>query len=178
MADMAAVIANYADEIVLLLLGASILTAVWEMTGLDKRIASWFLLFIGNSLRKQVVSWFILTTLLSSILPNAVVCAAITPIAVSMLHYIGIQDIGENKLGSMILLTIAYGTGIGGLGTPLGGAMNLVTVSYLEDLTGKEYIYMHWVVRFLPLMIVLVVVNILYLLFFCGKDETLGGSRE
>jgi sodium-dependent dicarboxylate transporter 2/3/5 len=41
MADMAAVIANYADEIVLLLLGASILTAVWEMTGLDKRIASW-----------------------------------------------------------------------------------------------------------------------------------------
>jgi sodium-dependent dicarboxylate transporter 2/3/5 len=107
MADMSAVIANYADEIVLLLLGASILTAVWEMTGLDKRIASWFLLFIGNSLRKQVVFWFILTTLLSSILPNAVVCAAITPIAVSMLHYIGIQDIGENKLGSMILLTIA-----------------------------------------------------------------------
>ncbi|MGN1382609.1 MAG: SLC13 family permease [Eubacterium sp.] len=178
MADMADVIANYADEIVLLLLGASILTAVWEMTGLDKRIASWFLLFIGNSLRKQVVFWFILTTLLSSILPNAVVCAAITPIAVSMLHYIGIHDIGENKLGSMILLTIAYGTGIGGLGTPLGGAMNLVTVSYLEDLTGKEYIYMHWVIRFLPLMIVLVVVNILYLLFFCGKDETLGGSRE
>lgn len=178
MADMTAVIANYADEIVLLLLGASILTAVWEMTGLDKRIASWFLLFIGNSLRKQVVFWFILTTLLSSVLPNAVVCAAITPIAVSMLRYIGIEDIGESKLGSMILLTIAYGTGIGGLGTPLGGAMNLVTVSYLEDLTKNEYIYLHWVIRFLPLMIVLVLVNIFYLLCFCKKGEVLGRSRE
>lgn len=178
MADMTAVIANYADEIVLLLLGASILTAVWEMTGLDKRIASWFLLFIGNSLRKQVVFWFILTTLLSSVLPNAVVCAAITPIAVSMLRYIGIEDIGESRLGSMILLTIAYGTGIGGLGTPLGGAMNLVTVSYLEDLTKNEYIYLHWVIRFLPLMIVLVLVNIIYLLCFCKKGEVLGRSRE
>ncbi len=178
MADMSLVIANYADEIVLLLLGASILTVVWEMTGLDKRIASWFLLFIGNSLRTQVVFWFLLTTILSSVLPNAVVCAAITPIAVSMLRYIGIENVGEDNRGSMILLTIAYGAGIGGLATPLGGAMNLVTVSYMENLTGHEYIYLHWVLRFLPIMVVLVAINLIYLLFFCKKGVDLGGSKE
>ncbi|MDD5824231.1 MAG: SLC13 family permease [Firmicutes bacterium] len=176
--DMKLVTANYADEIILLLLGASIITAGWEITGLDKRVASMFLMLIGNSLRGQVVFWFLLSTVLSAVLPNAVVCAAITPIAVAMLRYIGIHEIGSSKIGSMILMTIAYGAGVGGMATPLGGAMNLVTVEYLQQITGQEFIYMHWFVRFLPLMLILIVSNIVYLMFFCGKDDTLGGSRE
>ncbi len=176
--DMEPVVANYADEIIILLLGASLITAAWEVTGLDKRIASVFLMLIGNKLRSQLVFWFLLTTILSSVLPNAVVCAAITPIAVSMLKFIGINDIGSSKTGSMVLLTIAYGAGVGGMATPLGGAMNLVTVQYLQQLTGSEFIYWHWVVRFLPLMVVLVISNIIYLVLCCDKGETLGGSKD
>ena len=177
MCDMKLVIANYADEIILLLLGASIITASWEITGLDKRIASTFLMLIGNNLRSQIIFWFLLTTVLSAVLPNAVVCAAITPIAVSMLKYVGIDDIGSNRIGSMILLTIAYGAGVGGLASPLGGAMNLVTVQYLQQVTGEEFIYWHWVVRFLPLMLILVVSNIAYLLLCCKKTDSLGESK-
>ena len=178
MADMGLVIANYADEIILLLLGASIITASWELSGLDKRIASFFLVMIGNELRSQVVFWFLLTTVLSAVLPNAVVCAAITPIAVSMLRYLGMEDIGESRTGSMILMTIAYGAGVGGMASPLGGAMNLVTVQYLEEVTGKEYIYWHWVIRFLPIMAVVIISNLIYLVCRCKKGENLGGSRE
>lgn len=177
MCDMKLVIANYADEIILLLLGASIITASWEITGLDKRIASTFLMLIGNNLRSQIIFWFLLTTVLSAVLPNAVVCAAITPIAVSMLKYVGIEDIGSDRIGSMILLTIAYGAGVGGLASPLGGAMNLVTVQYLQQVTGEEFIYWHWVVRFLPLMLILVVSNIAYLLLCCKKTDSLGESK-
>lgn len=175
--DMSLVISNYADEIILLLLGASIITASWEITGLDKRIASMFLMLIGNNLRSQLVFWFMLTAVLSAVLPNAVVCAAITPIAVSMLKYVGIEDIGENRIGSMILMTIAYGAGVGGLASPLGGAMNLVTVQYLQQVTGEEFIYWHWVVRFLPLMLILVVSNLAYLLLCCKKTDSLGESK-
>lgn len=62
-------------------------------TGLDKRIAITFLRLIGNSLRMQLVFWFALSMVLSAVLPNAVVCATITPIAVSMLKYIGMDDV-------------------------------------------------------------------------------------
>lgn len=178
MADMSAVIANYASETILLLLGASILTASWEVTGLDSRIAAKFLSMVGSNLRNQVIFWFILCTLLSAILPNAVVCAAITPIAVSMLRYVGETDISKSRVGSLLLVTIAYATGVGGLASPLGGAMNLVTVDYLEQLTGQEYMYISWVIRFLPIMIVLVGSNILVLLLDCKKDDQLGGSKE
>lgn len=176
--DMSSVIANYASETILLLLGASILTASWEETGLDKRIAAKFLSLVGSKVRHQVVFWFILCTLLSAVLPNAVVCAAMTPIAVSMLRYVGEKDIAKSKVGSLLLLTIAYGTGVGGLASPLGGAMNLVTVDYLEQITGEEYMYISWVIRFLPIMLVLVVSNAIMLLIGCKKDDELGGSKK
>ncbi|MDO5539492.1 MAG: SLC13 family permease [Eubacteriales bacterium] len=178
MCDMSAVIANYASETILLLLGASILTVSWEETGLDKRIAAGFLGMVGENLRTQLVFWFMLSTLLSSILPNSVVCATVTPIAVSMLKYVGEGDISHSKVGSKLLLNIAYAAGIGGLASPLGGAMNLVTVDYLQQLTGEEYMYASWVVRFFPIMIVLVVSNIMFMLRDVKKDESLGGSKE
>ena len=177
-ADMKEVISNYASETILLLLGASILTVSWEKTGLDKRIAAVFLRLVGSNLRMQLVFWFILSALLSSVLPNSVVCATVTPIAVSMLNYIGETNIKESKIGSKLLLTIAYAAGLGGLASPLGGAMNLVTVDYLQQLTGEEYMYISWVIRFLPIMIILAVCNILFMLRDVKKNESLGGSKE
>ena len=57
MADMSSVIANYASETIMLLLGASIVVVSWEMTGLDKRIAVKFLSLIGSNVRIQVAFW-------------------------------------------------------------------------------------------------------------------------
>ncbi len=178
MTDMSLVISNYASETIMLLLGASIITVSWEVTGLDKRIAITFLKMIGGNLRKQLIFWFILSAVLSAVLPNAVVCATITPIAVAMLTYIGEDDIQASKIGSKILLTIVYAAGMGGLATPLGGAMNLVTVDYIQQITGKEYMYSSWVAKFLPIMIVLVISNLLFLLRNVDKDASLGKSKE
>lgn len=178
MVDMSEVISNYASETILLLLGASILTVSWEKTGLDKRIAAKCLSLIGSNLRYQIVFWFLLSAVLSALLPNAVVCATITPIAVSMLKYVGEGDISSSKKGSIILLTVAYAAGVGGLATPLGGAMNLITVDYIQQLTGKEYMYTSWVIRFLPIMLVLVASNIIFLVLKVKKTDTIGISKE
>lgn len=177
-APMQSIIANYASETILLLLGASILTVSWEETGLDKRIASLFLGFIGDNFRAQLVFWFILSAVMSALLPNAVVCATITPIVVSMLRHVGEGDIKNSAKGSKLLLYIAYGTGVGGLASPLGGAMNLVTIEYLEELTGQEYMYIDWVIRFLPIVALLLVSNIIFMLRNVKKTDSLGGSRE
>lgn len=176
--DMSSVVANYASETIMLILGASILTASWEETGLDKRISARFLSLVGSKVRSQIVFWFILCTLLSAVLPNAVVCAAMTPIAVSMLRYIGEADIAKSKFGSLLLVTVAYAAGLGGLASPLGGAMNLVTIDYLEQVTGEEYMYFSWVIRFFPIMVVLIVSNIIMLLIGTDKNAQVGASRE
>lgn len=178
MTKMSNVIANYASETILLLLGASILTASWEETGLDKRIAAKFLGLVGGNFRHQLVFWFVLAVILSAVLPNAVVCATITPIAVAMLKYVGEGDIKNSKIGSKLLLTIAYAVGIGGLASPLGGAMNLVTVDYLQQISGQEYMYISWIIHFLPITIVLVISNIIFMLRDVKKDTSLSSSKE
>lgn len=178
MIDMSTLIANYAAETIILLLGASILTASWEITGLDRRIAAVVLKMVGDNIRKQLIFWFLVSAILSAMLPNVVVCATITPIAVAMLKYIGEGDIKESNIGSKILLTIVYAVGVGGLFSPLGGAMNLVTINYIEELTGKEYIYIDWVIKFAPVIIVLVISNILFLLRGVKKDMVLQGASE
>lgn len=177
MGEMSDVVANYFSETIILLFGSSLLSVSMEITGLDQRVAARFLEIIGENLRKQLIFWFMLSTALSAILPNAVVCATITPIAVSMLRYAGEGDIPNSKVGSKILLYIAYGVGIGGMFSPLGGAMNLVTVDYLQQVTGQEFMYYVWVIRFLPLMLVLVVSNILFMLRNVKKTDRLPGSK-
>ena len=178
MTDQTEVIANYASEIILLLLGASIITVSWEETGLDKRIAARFLGLVGSSFRGQLMFWFVLSTVLSSVLPNAVVCATVSPIALSMLKFVGEGDISKSRIGAKLLLYIAYGAGLGGLATPLGGAMNLVVVDYIQQVTGEEFMYIDWVIRFTPIMAVLFIICIIFMLRDVKKGETLGGSKE
>jgi len=177
MAGMGKVIGNYSSETIMLLLGASILSVSWEETGVDKRIAAFLLKCVGAGVRGQIAFWFILTAALSAVLPNAVVCATVTPIAVSMLKFSGEGDIASSPISSKLLLTIAYAAGVGGLATPLGGAMNLVTVDYIQKLTGKEYMYVDWVTRMFPIMFVLVVSNIFFMIRDVKRGSVLNGSR-
>lgn len=95
-----------------------------------------------------------------------------------MLKYVGISEISGNRTGSLILMTIAWGAGVGGLASPLGGAMNLVVVDYIEELTGTEYMYSDWVIKFLPIMLLLIVSNIIFLLCVKPKKVQLSGSRD
>ncbi len=178
MAPMSSVIANYASETIVLLFSASILTAVWAETGLDARISAKILSMIGEKMRTQVTFWFLLCAILSAVIPNAVVCAAVVPIAVSMLNYVGETDVRTSSKGSLILLTIVYAIGVGGLLTPLGGAMNLVITDYLAQVTGQEYMFASWIIRFLPIFAVITISNIVLLCFSCKKTDTLSGSRE
>ncbi len=161
---MEGIISQYFSEIIVLLFGADLVCLTWSATGLDKRMAVKILCFIGPSLRQQIIVWFTLSTVMSIFLPNVVVCTIMIPVAVSMLQFLGESNIRESRTALPILLAIAWGAGIGGFGSPLGGAANLVAINYLEQITGKEFMYVDWLSRFLPILAVIMLLN-LYFLF-------------
>ena len=180
MTSMTDVLADYFDSVVVLLIGAGIILACWSSSGLDKRIALLGLTLIGTSLKKQLVVWFLLATVMSMFLPNAVVAATLCPIAEAMLRYGRADgaDGGDKKPLYLIMLAIVWGAGLGGFGTPLGGAMNLVVINYIEQLTGHEYMYITWTLRMLPYLVLLVAGTCVYLLLVKTKTKQLEGSRE
>lgn len=178
LAPMEPLLAKYASDTIFLLIGADLISISWTVTGLDKRIALKCLCLIGPSLTQQIVVWFLISTVLSMFLPNMVVCAMLAPIALSMLCYVGEGDLRGGKIAPVILACIVWGAGIGGMGTPLGGAMNLVAIDYLEELVGQEFMYTSWAIRLVPLLLAVVISDLACLMLLKPQKTDLPGSRE
>ena len=170
----------YAQQLVILILGANIIAVAWNRWGLDRRIALVSLLGIGTGTRQQILAWFAIAAVLSTLLPNAVVAAAMIPIVVAMLRYIGIEDLKRSAFGTALLVAVAWGTSVGGSGTPLGGAPNLLTVQFLEEqLTGHEFLFSTWFTHVMPLTLVAGLVAFVYMRFALKPElEHVDGTHE
>lgn len=178
MVEMNGIISKYFSEIVVLLVGSDLISLVWEKTALDKRLAIKCLCGIGTSMRQQISVWLVAATVLSIFLPNVVVVMILVPVAVKMLKFLGQEKITNNPIATPILLALVWGAGFGGFGSPLGGASNLVAISYLEKLTGKEFMYVDWIARFLPLLAIILVFILLFLLRLPMPVKYLEGGKE
>ena len=170
----------YAQELVILLLGANILASLWSRWGLDRRIALVSLIGVGASTRKQIIVWFGVAVALSTFLPNTVVAASMVPIVMAMLRFIGIENVGKSAFGSALLIAVAWGTSVGGLGTPLGGAPNLLTVRFVEQgVIAHEFLFTTWVTRMLPLTVLIAAVALIFMRFaFKPELDQVEGTRE
>lgn len=178
MVPMDGIISKYFSEIVVLLVGSDLISLVWEKTKLDKRLAIKSLCGIGTSVREQIAVWLVASTVLSIFLPNVVVVMILLPVAVSMLKFLGQQQITHNPVATPVLLAIVWGAGFGGFGSPLGSSSNLVAISYLEKLTGREFMYVDWIMRFLPLLLVIMLFILAFLLRLPVPVARLEGGKE
>ena len=178
MVPMDGIISKYFSEIVVLLVGSDLISLVWEKTHLDKRLAIKCLCCIRTTMNQQIAVWLVAATVLSIFLPNVVVVMILVPVAVSMLKFLGQEQITNNPVATPILLALVWGAGFGGFGSPLGGASNLVAISYLEKLTGKELMYIDWIIRFLPLLFIILLFILVFLLHLPMPVKYLEGSKE
>lgn len=172
------VISQYSSSSIILIFGSCLLTATWSKIGLDRRISLKALSLIGPSMKSQITVWLLAAVILSNMMPNVVVVAIFTPIAVSMLMAAGYEDISKCEPAVPILCAIAWGSQVGGAGTPLGGAMNVTAISFLEDYTGKEFMYIDWITRMLPYTIIATVVVLLMMILRPMKVTSLSGTKE
>lgn len=178
MVPMNGIISRYFSEIVILLLGSDLISITWESSKLDQRLALRSLCLIGASLKQQIFVWLAASTVLSIFLPNVVTVQILIPVSIAMLKFLGEKDITASKVAVPILLAIVWGAGIGGFGSPLGGAANLVAIGYIENLTGKEFMYGDWVIRFVPLLAVVMLLNFFFLIRIKTPISQLPGSSE
>lgn len=172
------VTSQYFSETIILLLGSDLICLTWTTTGLDRRISVKALSYIGPSLRQQVSVWLLVSVILSIFLPNVVVAAIFCPIAVAMAHASGLKGAEGRAVLAPIMLAIAWGSGIGGFGSPIGSSSNMVSLSYLEDMTGHEFLYIDWVIRFLPVLGIVTVLNLIFLWTVKTPLKELSGTRD
>ena len=134
---------------------------------------------VGNNPKKLIAMWFILSVVLSSMVANAAVAAALFPIVLTTIKAVNINEneIKNSNYATCALLAVAWGSNVG-FGTPLGGAMNLVVVNLIEEFTGKEFMYIDWIIRCVPLVILAGAPMLILLLTNKMEYKELPGTRE
>ena len=179
MVEMGDVISQYSSGSIILVFGSCLLTIPWATTGLDRRVALKVLSLVGPSMKSQITVWLLASMIFSSCLPNVAVCALFTPIAVAMIHAAGYEDIKKAAPAVPFLLCIGWGAGLGGVGSPLGGAMNVAAIQFFQEWSGHEFMYVDWIVRILPFFILTAILTLsLMYFFFTRKGEKLEGTKD
>ncbi len=149
---MSEILPAYSNELVILLVGANILTTAWERWGLERRLALVTIARVGTSPSRQISVWFLSSAMFALFLPRVVVAATVVPIVVAMLRFVGIEDLWDSWPGTGLVLAVSFGSSLGGFITPLGGAPNLLAMKFVQDtVTHHEFLFVSWIIHLLPL---------------------------
>ncbi len=142
----------YGSELILLMLGGFILSAAMERSGAHHRIALGMINLVGGTSSRRIVLGFMAATAaLSMWISNTATALMMLPIALAI-----IAQSPDKKLAVPLLLSIAYGSSIGGLGTPIGTPPNLVFMQQYEKFTGTAVSFTQWMSWGLPTVLLFV----------------------
>ncbi len=157
---------KYTNSIIFLFLGGFLIAQAMENSGLHKRIALNMLARLHASPLQLAIGFSLTTAFLSMWISNTATTMLMVTIALPLLHRL-MEEHGEAAIVPMatsFLLIIAYSANIGGMGTPVGTAPNLV---FLENMQAHAPAatpsFLQWMIIGIPTVIAGLLVLFLWL---------------
>lgn len=133
-----AVMATFADPVIMLFLGGFMLAIAATKTGLDVRLARYLMKPFGTKSENVLLGFLFITGLFSMFVSNtataAMMLAFLTPVLKSM------PDSGKGRIA--LALAIPIGANIGGMGTPIGTPPNGIALRFMEIGFGEWMAFM------------------------------------
>ena len=166
-APMKSAAAPFAHELIFLFMGGFMLALAMERWGLHRRIALAALLLVGDRPAPLVGGFMLVTALLSMWVSNTATAIMMLPVARSIIDRVARQTGSANAEEALrdpssptrpfalcLLLGIAYGASIGGMGTPIGTPPNVLMLSYAQTQLSIDIGFARWMSVALPLVAV------------------------
>jgi len=183
--DIAAAAASYGNPLVFLFLGGLMLAAAVQRWGLHARLAHAVVRAIGTGPQRLVLGFMLASALLSMWISNTAAVVLMLPVAVSVIAAFEGQDDGDGNASTTdtrrfalaLLLGLAFGASIGGVGTLIGTPPNALLAGYLLDSHGIDLSFAAWSMVGLPLVAVflplawLVLTRLVYPVAAAGASE-------
>ncbi|WJY91676.1 Sodium-dependent dicarboxylate transporter SdcS [Corynebacterium faecale] len=180
--DLGSISGNYSSGIILLFLGGFLLALALQRWNLHKRIAINIVLRIGTAPARLVAGFMIATALLSMWVSNTATAMMMIPMGmtvVKMLEEKGVLP-NKSKLGTGLVIGIAYSATIGGFGTMIGSPVNLVILSYIRGPLDYSVSFLQWMSVGIPTVIVFTFIGWVLLTKVLWRSEVdeIPGGRE
>ena len=176
---------HYGDEIIFLFLGGFCLALAMQKWQLHRRLALHIIRLIGTSPRRIVLGFMCATAFLSMWISNTATTMMMYPIALAVIAQLS-EEAGFLRLDRLrnfrtcLMLGVAYAASIGGTGTLLGTAPNLILASNVRKLfpEAPEVSFLRWALFGLPLVLLFIPVVWLVLTRLIFRVERGGLQRS
>ncbi|MCZ4696154.1 anion transporter [Ancylomarina euxinus] len=158
--DMKSVAIPYSSSVIFLFLGGFIIALALEKWTLHRRIALYILKLMGSRADSIVLGFVIASAFLSMWISNTATAVMMLPIILSVVAMIS-KNSNENpknirNLKISMLLGMAYGANIGGMGTLIGTPPNAILAGYIRTTYNVEVGFLEWMLFALPIVIALI----------------------
>jgi sodium-dependent dicarboxylate transporter 2/3/5 len=148
------VASSFMNDAVLFVMGSLMFAIAIVHQGLDIRLARFIVFIFGKSKRMFLAGLMSISAILSSFLGEHTVIAIMLPIGLSVIKNIDTQKTDGKNAVLITLFSIAYGTIIGSIGTPSGGARNVIMINYLQEFSNVHIDYWKWMKHAYPILII------------------------
>ncbi len=149
--------APYAAPLIFLFLGGFLIATAMQRWGLHKRIALRIIRLVGTGPRALVAGFMLASAFLSMWVSNTATAMMMLPIGLSVVQLAEEAETGttaHRHFALALLLGIAYGCNIGGMGTLIGTPPNALMAGFIEEAYGQTISFVSWLGVGLPLVVV------------------------
>lgn len=157
----------YARPVIFLLLGGFIAAMAMQKWNLHRRIALNILARVGDHPSALIAGFMGASALLSMWISNTATTLMIVPIAITVAQTILQERADGHRFTIALLIGCAWAASIGGLGTYIGTPPNLFVKAFIQQTTGREILFIEWMMFAIPVVATMVPIAWLLLTKVC-----------
>jgi len=158
----------FGNSAVFFILGAFMLAAGVIKSGLSEHVALALVDRVGLGPKRLLLTMLFLPACMAAFIPEHAVAAVMLPIVWEVVRGLNLKP--GHRYAQALFFAMAWGAIVGGVATLLGGARGPLALGIVEELTGRGFSFLDWVLAAGPLVIGMLVVAALLLLIITPFD--------
>ncbi|MFY0570609.1 SLC13 family permease [Archangium lansingense] len=167
----------YVDPYIFLFLGGMALGAALEQWHLHRRIALLIMRAIGTEPQRLLFGMLVATASVSLWISNTATAVMMVPIGMALISQL---ESGESRklehFGAALMLSVAYGSNVGGIGTKIGSPTNSVFAGVASRRLGTDVGFLEYMAAALPFVILFLPIA-WWVLWRKGRKDALGPGK-
>ena len=143
--------APFGQPIIFLIIGSLFLAEALRKHGLTRRLALYVIIGSGGNFRRLLLGLMIVSAVLSMWVLNTAIAAVLIPVAIPIAQRVKRPEDARQAL-TVLILGIAYASGIGAVATTMGSNENAIAFSLLNQQI--SFGFLDWMKYGLPLVVI------------------------
>ncbi|MEW5851625.1 MAG: DASS family sodium-coupled anion symporter [Myxococcota bacterium] len=156
--DVMAAAEPFVDPYIFLFMGGMALGAAMEQTNLHRRVALHIMRVIGTRPKQLLLGILVATAAISMWISNTATAVMMMPIGMALLAQLAVTT-GRARLdwfGCSVMLAVAYGANVGGIGTKIGTGTNSIFCGFVADVLKRDIGFLEYVAIGTPFVVLFI----------------------